>query len=133
MFIYKVDLSKFNKANINTIPEGAVYFGDASSNTYGQTIAVDEYGYIYVHGSSSSPAFGGHHSNSRFSWLHVKTHWELTYELQYNQNLGTAGVTYSDPSPGYLGKRFIRPKKFQNAHGINSFAVLLYDNTVSSS
>ncbi len=63
------------------MPEAAVYFGDPNGNTWGQAIAVDEYGYIYVHGASDSNAFGGLFNNGRRAWLHIKTHWELTHEL----------------------------------------------------
>jgi hypothetical protein len=83
-------------AAIANIPDTAVYFGDKDGRTFGQTIAVDEYGFIYVHGQSSAQAFGGSVGTPTYSWIHLKTHWEMTHELQYNQVLG-AGY-YSDPS-----------------------------------
>jgi hypothetical protein len=54
MFIFKIDLSKFTQANIGSIPEAAVYFGENEGGTWAHAVAVDEYGYIYVHGRSNS-------------------------------------------------------------------------------
>ena len=56
MLIFRVNLDSANY-NVNKIPEMAVYFGDRDGETNGQTIAVDEYGFIYVHGMSESKAF----------------------------------------------------------------------------
>ena len=81
--MFRFDLTKFNKANLNSIPEAAAYFGENKGDTIGQTLAVDEYGYIYVHGRSSSSVFRG--SSGTNSWIHVKTHWEMTHEIQDNK------------------------------------------------
>lgn len=105
MFIYRIDLTKLVRAGSSTgysIPDAAVYFGDGRGLTFGQAIAVDEYGFIYVHGYSTSPTFGGlkhysccsinafgavtsccgsHSWNWRSVWIHLKTHWELTHEI----------------------------------------------------
>ena len=64
----KVDLSTFNSANMGTIPGEAAYFGDYRADTYGYTLDVDEYGFIYLSGTSSSKALGGA-SPSEKSWL----------------------------------------------------------------
>ena len=39
-----------SSVSVNLIPDTAVYFGDKGGRTFGHTIAVDEYGFIYVHG-----------------------------------------------------------------------------------
>jgi hypothetical protein len=44
----------------------------------------------------------------------------MTHELQYDRRL----TYYSDPTPGYMGKRFVRPKSFTGS----SFAKLLYNS-----
>ena len=46
----------------------------------------------------------------------MKTHWEMTYELQFDERLTSS--YYSDPTPpvgSFIGKRFIKPKFFQGA------------------
>lgn len=58
-FIYRVATSSITIANYNNIPDFAVNFGDKDGDLRAHALAVDEFGYIYVHGISSSPAFGG--------------------------------------------------------------------------
>ena len=81
----------------------ASFFGDKAGRTFGHTLAVDEYGFIYIHGTSTSPVFGGV-ANTVQSWIHVKTHWEMTYELQFDATLNVG--YYTEPAPGFMGKRF---------------------------
>lgn len=52
----KFDLSTtaFSAANLNNIPEAAAYFGDRDGHLTGFAMAVDEFGFIYLHGSSDS-------------------------------------------------------------------------------
>ena len=126
MFIFRFDLTRFKKADLLIIPEAAVYFGENRGHTYGNTIAVDEYGYIYVHGRSTSDVFRG--SSGSNSWIHLKTHWDMTHEIQHNK----VQEIYVEQGPGFLSKRFIRPKKFQNQHG-PIFVELLYDSTCPTS
>ena len=64
----KIDLSTFNSANMGTIPGEAAYFGDYRGDTYGYTLDVDEYGFIYLSGISFSRALGGG-TPSEYSWL----------------------------------------------------------------
>lgn len=49
----------------------------------GHTLAIDSYGYIYIHGVSNSPVFGGQGPGvvDVWTWVYAKTHWELTYEV----------------------------------------------------
>ncbi len=110
MFIVRIDLSsgKYSTtASISSMPDTAAFFGDKNGKTFGQAIAVDEYGFVYVHGQSSSPAFGGIVASSKYAWIHVKTHWELTHELQFNQLLSAYYSDPTTPSGGFIGKRFI--------------------------
>lgn len=44
---------------MTSMPDAAVYFGDGKGHIFGQAIAVDEFGFIYVHGYTTSPTFGG--------------------------------------------------------------------------
>ena len=79
-------LSSAQTSLLPTIPELAVNFGDPRGNTVGRTLAVDQYGYIYVHGYTDSDAFNGENQvenggNRKYSWVHGKTHWEMAAEL----------------------------------------------------
>lgn len=58
--------------------------GDKDGNVLAHALAVDQYGYIYIHGISNSPAFGGKVSAvTKWVWLHAKTHWDLGTEFEY--------------------------------------------------
>jgi hypothetical protein len=113
-----VATSSITIANYDNIPEFAVNFGDKDGDLRAHALAVDEFGYIYVHGISDSPAFGGSTSGvGSWNWVHAKTHWEMTYEVEFNT--AVTGVTYSEThsltgTAGYMGKRFKIPKKFKN-------------------
>jgi hypothetical protein len=60
----KIDLSTFNVGNMGNIPGEAVYFGNYKCNLYGYAIYVDEYGFIYISGSSCSTALGGSYTGT---------------------------------------------------------------------
>ena len=120
-FIIKVPVSSFTSASIDTLPESAANFGDANGNLYATAMALDHFGNIYIHGYSDSQAFGGARWTSPVSnqWVHGKTHWELTYEVQFNQWLNNNGkvsysYTTSTTNPTFMDKRFKIPKKFIN-------------------
>mmetsp|Transcript_47969 Transcript_47969/g.65019 ORF Transcript_47969/g.65019 Transcript_47969/m.65019 type:complete len:86 (+) Transcript_47969:508-765(+) len=70
-FIFKIKVDDFN-INVDTIPEDAAFFGSSGiwvsdggggfdnpqADEILRAIAVDEYGYIYVAGSTNSEKFG---------------------------------------------------------------------------
>jgi hypothetical protein len=72
-------------------PQIAAYLGDKDGEVKAHAIALDQYGYVYVHGVSNSPAFGGQVSATmKWVWLHSKTHWDLAGEYEYQHTLGYA-------------------------------------------
>ena len=42
--------------NVDNIPEMAAYFGDPDGDVTLYSVAVDDYGYIYLSGNSLAPA-----------------------------------------------------------------------------
>jgi hypothetical protein len=76
----------------------AAYFGDTGGNAAGFSLAVDQYGYIYIHGNSNSPTFGGQNSfnnpgvTNEYTWLYAKTHWDMTYEVQCDKTSVASGL-----------------------------------------
>lgn len=106
-FIIKIKTSDMDGTVNSNIPNNAAYFGDRTGDETVTSVFVDEFGYITVHGHSTSGVFGG--SAASPSWLYGKTHWELQYELNVK-------VPYTPQFP-YINKRFIKPKKFRNSAG----------------
>jgi hypothetical protein len=106
-------------AHADANPRNAVFFGETDGDEYPTAIALDEFGFVYVAGTTTSPTLGVHTGDR--GMLYVKTHWDLNVEL----NIGETNVGFSPPqavSIAYLRKRFITPKKFRNImdNGVNS-------------
>lgn len=106
-FIFKVKVSDIG--TLANIPHEAAYFGDETGDEIAQSIAIDEFGYIYIAGYSTSTDFGI--AAGETALLYAKTHFTLTWEI----NKSFAGD--ANQAPGYLNKRFVEPKKFNNANG----------------
>ncbi|CDW71340.1 ig family protein [Stylonychia lemnae] len=106
-FIIKIQVSTFVAGSMSAFPLEAAYFGDRDGNTVGYSIAVDDLGFIYITGTTDSNRLGA--VSSEIVWLYAKTHWRMTFEARYKQT----NALYKGVSE-YLGKRFIRPKKYTN-------------------
>ncbi len=74
-------------SHVNSNPSIAAYLGDKSGNLESSSIALDQYGFVYVHGISEAPGFGAYPSPSGIypqkTWVHVKTHWEIGGEYEF--------------------------------------------------
>ena len=45
-------------AHVTSNPSIAAYLGDTSGNLESSSIALDQYGFVYVHAYSDAPGFG---------------------------------------------------------------------------
>jgi len=85
-------------------------------------IGLDQYGYVYVHGISDSPAFSGRVSPlpKVWAWVHGKTHWDLAGEYEYDfttngfANFPLYTVETAGNPPTFMSKGFVVPRKFRN-------------------
>ena len=94
------------------IPELAASFGDGRGSFYGHALAVDHFGYIYVHGATNSDLFKGNiNAPYIFSWIHTKTHWEMSFEVSCIYD-GTYANNCNDWN--YMGLRFKIPNQYRN-------------------
>jgi len=76
------DLTNLNYLENN--PQIAAYLGDKDGHLKAHAIALDQYGYVYVHGISNSPAFSGAATGvQKWVWVHAKTHWDLAGEYEF--------------------------------------------------
>ena len=61
---YSIFVARFSLLDIATglhadsNPSIAAYFGDKNGNLYSNSIALDQYGFVYVHGMSDAKGFG---------------------------------------------------------------------------
>ena len=82
--IFKIPVKSLIPSKVDELPELAVTFGDMFGDILAKALTVDQYGYIYIHGVATTNTFGG--TTDTTSWIHAKTHWEMTYELQCDRN-----------------------------------------------
>jgi hypothetical protein len=90
-YIFKMDVDNMVSANVNSIPDDAVYFGEKTGDEVMSCMAIDEYGFITVGGYSDAPTFynceevGCAERNALWGRMHFK----LTWEVNEGNNLQT--------------------------------------------
>jgi hypothetical protein len=92
------------------LPSEAAYFGVKTGNEYATLVKFEELGDIIIMGYMDDRdakyfALPG----TQFGLLYAKTNYALMYEMMLR-------IPY--PDYYYFSQRFIRPKKFNNNHGI---------------
>lgn len=63
---------------VSSFPNEAAYFGDRDGHTTAYAMDIDDAGFIYLSGTSTSARLGS--VSSEEVWLHAKTHWRMTFE-----------------------------------------------------